>query len=115
YNKNLSLSSPNLNIFNNLLDKSISFANSLPLPFLKFISLFSLSLLQTESIILSDLASTIAPLKNTSLDSAERYITRSLNNSNYDFHHFYFKFIQYIMSTFKIKHDDNKVIISLDH
>ena len=26
YNKNLSLSSPNLNIFNNLLDKSISFA-----------------------------------------------------------------------------------------
>lgn len=115
YNKNLSLSSPNLNIFNNLLNKSLSYANYLPLPFLKFISLFSLSLLQSESIILSDLASTIAPLKNTSLDSAERYITRSLNNSNYDFHHFYFKFIQYIMSTFKIKHDDNKVIISLDH
>ena len=115
YNKNLSLSSPNLNIFNNLLNKSLSYANYLPLPFLKFISLFSLSLLQSESIILSDLASTIAPLKNTSLNSAERYITRSLNNSNYDFHHFYFKFIQYIMSTFKIKHDDNKVIISLDH
>lgn len=115
YNKNLSLSSPNLNIFNNLLDKSLSFANYLPLPFLKFISLFSLSLLQSESIILSDIASTIAPLKNTSLDSAERYITRSLNNSNYDFHHFYFKFIQNIMSTYKVKHDDNKVIISLDH
>ena len=115
YNKNSSLSSPNLNIFSNLLDKSLSYANYLPLPFLKFISLFSLSLLQSESIILSDLASTIAPLKNTSLDSAERYITRSLNNSNYDFHHFYFKFIQYIMSTYKVKHDDNKVIISLDH
>ena len=115
YNKNLSLSSPNLNIFNNLLNKSLSYANYLPLPFLKFISLFSLSLLQSESIIISDIASTIAPLKNTSLDSAERYITRSLNNPNYDFHHFYFKFIQNIMSTYKVKHDDNKVIISLDH
>ena len=41
YNKNSSLSSPNLNIFSNLLDKSLSFANYLPLPFLKFISLFS--------------------------------------------------------------------------
>ena len=115
YNKNSSLSSPNLNIFSNLLDKSLSFANYLPLPFLKFISLFSLSLLQSESIIISDIASTIAPLKNTSLDSAERYITRSLRNPNYDFHHFYFKFIQNIMSTYKVKHDDNKVIISLDH
>ena len=115
YNKNSSLSSPNLNIFSNLLDKSLSYANYLPLPFLKFISLFSLSLLQSESIIISDIASTIAPLKNTSLDSAERYITRSLNNPNYDFHHFYFKFIQNIMSTYKVKHDDNKVIISLDH
>ena len=115
YNKNLSLSSPNLNIFNNLLNKSLSYANYLPLPFLKFISLFSLSLLQSESIIISDIASTIAPLKNTSLDSAERYITRSLNNPNYDFHHFYFKFIQNIMSTYKVKHDDNKVIISLNH
>ena len=115
YNKNSSLSSPNLNIFSNLLDKSLSFANYLPLPFLKFISLFSLSLLQSESIIISDIASTIVPLKNTSLDSAERYITRSLRNPNYDFHHFYFKFIQNIMSTYKVKHDDNKVIISLDH
>ena len=115
YNKNSSLSSPNLNVFSNLLDKSLSFANFLPLPFLRFISLFSLSLLQSESIIISDIASTIAPLKNTSLDSAERYITRSLNNPNYDFHHFYFKFIQNIMSTYKVKHDDNKVIISLDH
>lgn len=115
YNKNFSLSSPNLNIFSNLLDKSLSYANYLPLPFLKFISLFSLSLLQSESIIISDIASTIAPLKNTSLDSAERYITRSFRNPNYDFHHFYFKFIQNIMSTYKVKHDDNKVIISLDH
>ena len=115
YNKNPSLSSPNLNIFSNLLDKSLSYANYLPLPFLKFISLFSLSLLQSESIIISDIASTIAPLKNTSLDSAERYITRSLRSPNYDFHHFYFKFIQNIMSTYKVKHDDNKVIISLDH
>ena len=72
-------------------------------------------MLQSESIIISDIASTIAPLKNTSLDSAERYITRSLRNPNYDFHHFYFKFIQNIMSTYKVKHDDNKVIISLDH
>ena len=53
YNKNLSLSSPNLNIFNNLLNKSLSYANYLPLPFLKFISLFSLSLLQSECLVLN--------------------------------------------------------------
>ena len=115
YNKNPSLSSPNLNIFSNLLDKSISFAHFLPLPLLKFISLFSLSLIQTESVILSDLASTIAPLKEINIDSAERYIRYSLHNPNYDFHLFYFKFIQFIMSTYKVKHPDNKVIISLDH
>ena len=115
YNKNSYLSSPNLNIFNNLLEKSISLAPYLPLSFLKFISLFSTSLLKSESIILSDLASIIAPLKNIALESAEKYITRSLNNLDYDFHHFYFKFIESLMSSFKIKHDDHKVIISLDH
>lgn len=86
YNKSSSLSSPNLYIFSNLLDKSLSYANYLPLPFLKFISLFSLSLIQTESVIISDLSSIIAPLKNINLDSAERYIRYSLHNPNYDFH-----------------------------
>ena len=115
YNKNSYLSSPNLNMFTNVLEKSISLAPYLPLSFLKFISLFSTSLLKSESIILSDLASIIAPLKDIALTSAEKYISRSLNNLDYDFHHFYFKFILSLMSNFKIKHPDNKVIISLDH
>lgn len=115
YNKKTLLSSPNINIFNNLLDKSISFAPYFSLSFLKFISFISTSLLKSESIIFSDLASIIAPLKNISLHSAEKYITRSLNNLDYDFHHFYFKFVESLMSSFKIKHDDHKVIISLDH
>ena len=63
YNKKTLLSSPNINIFNNLLDKSISFAPYFSLSFLKFISFISTSLLKSESIILSDLASIIAPLK----------------------------------------------------
>ena len=115
YNKNLSLSSPIVKLFNNLLDKFISIAPYLPLSFLKFISFISTSLLLSESIILSDLASIIAPLKDIALSSAEKYISRSLNNLGYDFHHFYFKFIQSLMSNFNIKHPDNKVIISLDH
>ena len=115
YNKNSLLSSPNVNIFNNLFDKSLSLAPYLPLSFIKFISFISTSLLQSESIILSDLASIIAPLKDIALHSAKKYITRSLNNPNYDFHHFYFKFINSLMSSFKIKHPDNKVVISLDH
>ena len=89
YTKNPLLSSPNLNIFNNLLEKSISLAPYLPLSFLKFISLFSTSLLKSESIILSDLASIIAALRGTHIDSAERLIRFALHNQNYDFHAFY--------------------------
>ena len=48
YTKNPLLSSPNINIFNNLLEKSISCAHFLPLPLLKFIPLISLALIQKE-------------------------------------------------------------------
>ena len=115
YIKNSILSSPNVKIFNNLLEKSISFAHYLPLPLLKFIPLISVALIQKESVILSDLAPIIAALKDIKIDSAERLIRSSLHNPNYDFHYFYYLFIKYIMSNFKIKHPDNKVIISLDH
>ena len=115
YNKNSLLSSPSIQLYQNLLDKSISSAHFLPLPLLKFIPLISLALIQSESIILSDLASLIAPLKGISVDSADRYLRYSLHNENYDFHAFYSFFIREIMSFFKVKHKDNKVLIALDH
>ena len=115
YNKNSLLSSPSIQLYQNLLDKSISSAHFLPLPLLKFIPLISLALIQSESIILSDLAYLIAPLKGISVDSADRYLRYSLHNENYDFHAFYSFFIREIMSFFKVKHKDNKVLIALDH
>ena len=109
------INSPNIKIFNNLLDKFISCAHFLPLPLLKFIPLISLALIQKESVILSDLAPIIAALRGTHIDSSERLIRFALHNQNYDFHAFYSLFIRFILSNYKIKHEDNKTIVSLDH
>ena len=101
-----------LNLLNFFISSSHHF---MPLPFIKFIPLFSLALLSQESIIFSDLASVIAPSLNISIDSASKSISRFLKNKNFDFNFFYSSFISFIFSNFKIKHPDKRIHISLDH
>lgn len=48
-------------------------------------------------------------------ESILKRISRFLNNDNYNFHHLFDNLISYIFSSFKVKHDDNRVFISFDH
>lgn len=115
YYNSSSLTTSFNSIYTNLLDSFLSFAHYLPIDFIKFLPIFCLSVASRESIITSDLASFIAPKLNISFDSALKNINRFLSNPNYDFDFFYSKFISYVLSSFKIKHPDKRVHISVDH
>jgi len=87
----------------------------LPFDFLKFLPIFCLAIVSKESVIISNLASFIAPKLNISFDSASKNISRFLSNPNYDFNFFFSKFITHILPTYKIKHFDKRVLIAIDH
>ncbi len=115
YYKNSSSSTPFIEIYNNLLIFFLDFSYSFPLDFLKFLPLYSLAIAFKESVITSDLASFIAPKLNINLDSAKIDINRFLSNINNDFYFFFEEFISRIISTYKIKHPDKRIHISIDH
>lgn len=115
YNNFSPFSTPFDIIYSNILSNFISSCHFMPLPFLKFLPSFIISLASSQSIIFDDLAAIIAPNLNISFDSASRHIKRFLSNPNYDFNFFYFKFISFVLSSFKIKHPDNYVYIAFDH
>lgn len=115
YQKNSSFSTPFINIYSNLLNLFINSAHWMELDSLKFLPLFCLAISSKESIILSDLASFIAPKLDIHFDSAIRKINRFLSNSNFDFFYFYHLLISYFLSSFKIKHSDKRVHIVFDH
>lgn len=48
-------------------------------------------------------------------ESILKRISRFLNNDNYNFHLLFDNLISYIFSSFKVKHDDNRVFLSFDH
>lgn len=108
-------STPFSYIYSNLLNFFLNTMHFLPLDFIKFLPIFCLSIASKESVITSDLASFIAPKLNINFDSASKNIDRFLSNLNYDFDFFFSKFISSILSTYKIKHLDKRVHISLDH
>lgn len=107
--------STDLVIYQNLFNKFLETCHFMPLPFLKTLPSVISSILESESVILSDLASNIAPLLDIKIDSAERKIRRFLKNDENDFIFFYKKFIYYIFSNFKIKHPDSKAMFAFDH
>ncbi len=115
YQKNSLGSTPFTNIYSNLLDKFIDIAYFLELDALKFLPLVSLSIASKESVIISDLASFIAPKLNINLDSASRKLNRFFSNPNFDFIYFYHLLISKLISTYKIKHPDKRVHIIFDH
>ncbi len=115
YDINSSFSTPFVELYNNLLNSFIPFSSFMPLDFIKNVPLISLSIACKESVIISDLASFIAPKLNINFDSAKKDIERFLSNKNYDFNYFYSKFISLILSSYKIKRSDKRIHISVDH
>ena len=115
YQNSPRISSGFVNIYNNFFNYILKYSSFAPFDFLKFLPLFSLSICNKQSIIISDLASFIAPKLGINFDSAIKNINRFLSNPNYDFNFFFFKFTSDIISNFKIKHPDKKVYIIFDH
>lgn len=115
YNISNKNSSPYSNVYTNLLNNFLPLYSFLPLPFIKFLPNLILSMIDSESIILSDLAISIAASLDISIDSAEKKIRRFFKNSNFDFEHFFIHFISDIIANFKVKHSDNNVQIIIDH
>ena len=115
YQNPSSFSTPFIHIYNNLLLFFLKFAHFLPFDFIKSLPIICLSIASKESVIFSDLASFISPKLNIDFDSSIRNISRFFSNPNYDFDFFYSKFISHILSSFKIKHLDKRVHISVDH
>ena len=115
YYKNFKNNSPDLLIYKNIFTKFTESCNYMPLCFYNFLPIFITSMMQKESVILSDLATIIAPLYEINIESAERKIRRFLKSEENDFVNFYEKFIDYLLSNFKIKHNDKKGNIALDY
>ncbi len=115
YDKISPFSTPFVELYNNLLNSFIPFSSFMPLDFIKDLPLISLSIACKESVIISDLASFIAPKLDINFDSAKKNIERFLSNKNFDFNFFYSKFISLILSSYKIKHPDKRIHISVDH
>lgn len=115
YQKNISGSTPFTNIYSNLLYLFIDIAHFMELDSLKFLPLVSLTIASKESVIISDLASFIAPKLNIHFDSASRKLNRFFSNTNFDFIFFYHLLISKLISTYKIKHPDKRVHIIFDH
>lgn len=115
YQNSSSFSTPFIHIYNNLLLFFLKFAHFLPFDFIKSLPIVCLYIASKESVIFSDLASFISPKLNIDFDSSIRNISRFFSNPNYDFDFFYSKFISHILSSFKIKHLDKRVHISVDH
>lgn len=115
YQNNSYISTNFNNIYTNLLNIVLNSCNFLPFDFLKNLPLICLSICIKESVIISDLASFLAPKLNINYDSEIKNINRFFSNPNYDFNAFFDSFIHSIISKFKIKHPDKKVSIIFDH
>lgn len=106
---------PYVDIHNKLFDFFLQFSKFFPLPMLKTLPHVCLAIASKESVILNDLGSFMAPKIGTSLKGSSIKITRFLESDCNDFSYFYSAFISKIISTYKIKHSDKRVHISLDH
>ncbi len=115
YQKKSVFTTPFNEIYSKLLNLSINAAHYMELDSLKFLPLVCLTIAHKESVIVSDLASFIAPKLGIHFDSAIKKINRFFSNQLFDFTFFSHKLISNLISSYKIKHPDKKVHIIFDH
>ena len=73
-------------------------------------------MIMSESVITSDISSHLKDNFSFNLhDSNNKRIYRFLNNKLFNSYEFYENIIKYVISNFKVKHNDNHIHISLDH
>lgn len=89
---------------------------SLTNPQLNFLSDLFTSMLSSESINFDKLANSLSDkYYDINFDSVLRRISRFFNNSHLYIHNLFDNLISYIISNYKVKHDENRVFISFDH
>lgn len=82
----------------------------------KMLPNFIMGMIDSESINLSDIACRLSKAyPNTKKESIETRLLRNLHNKNYKPHVTYETFISAVIKSYKVKHPDNKVHISIDH
>ena len=110
-------------IYNNFDDCSISFDkffymvdNSLTKNQRNFLSDLFTSMLNSSSSSFDKIAIDLAhKYSDVKLDSILKRISRFFNNPNNNLHNLFDNVIYYILSNFKVSHDDNRIFISFDH
>ena len=91
-------------------------SNNISKPQAYNLSYIVIGAIQANSIIASKVALNFkGTLSNNKPDSNEKRVKRFFNNSIFNIYNFYADFISNIISTYKVKHSDNNVFISLDH
>ena len=75
-----------------------------------------LGMINAESSVAGDVAKVLKDeFSLVQYDSITRRIRRFFNNQYFDPYSFYEKVIKYVLSNYKVKHKDNKIIITFDH
>ncbi len=104
------------NCSNNFDDFFYNIDNSLTKNQRNFLSDFFVSLLCSNSINFNKLAISLSQIYPfIKFDSILKRISRFLNNDKNNFHYLFDNVIKYIISNYKVSHDDNRVFISFDH
>lgn len=81
-----------------------------------FLSDFFTAFLSSNSINFDKIALELShKYSNIHFDSILKRISRFLNNHNNNFHDLFNQIIKFIISNFKVKHDDKRIFISFDH
>lgn len=108
YNNKKEITNKFYNFFKNFTDSK---------NLLKFLSPLFCSLINSESVNFSKIASKLFEDFNpdVKIDSHNRRISRFLNNYRYNIHSIFDKIVIYSLSNFKLAHSDTNVHVSFDH
>ena len=110
YNNNFDFSTFNFNSLFSNVDSSLSKNQK------NFLSDFFTSLISSNSVNFDKIASILSyKYNNINFDSILKRISRFLNNKNYNFHSLFDNVIKYVISNYKVKHNDNRIYLSIDH
>ena len=110
YNNNFDFSTFNFNSFFSNVDTSLSKNQK------NFLSDFFTSLISSNSVNFDKIASILSyKYDNINFDSILKRISRFLNNKNYNFHSLFDNVIKYVIFNYKVKHNDNRIYLSIDH
>lgn len=110
-------------LYNTFNDCSINFDsffnkvdNSLTKNQRNFLSDFYIALISSNSCNFDKIATSLCKKHNeVKFDSILKRISRFLNNDRNNFHNLFDNIIKYILSNYKVAHEDNRVFISFDH